>query len=99
MAYYSDLMNKKSHLFFISRIYIYLGHFAIGDYIEEESLDFLELMPNDIYWEYCVAMSPKTWSLLPNLNEFIMRVAQSGIQKNWELMVNLTLIKMFVVVF
>lgn len=45
-------------------------------------------MPNDIYWEYCVAMSSKTWSLLPNLNEFIMRVAQSGIQKNWELMVN-----------
>lgn len=52
-------------------------------------------MPSDIYWEYCVAMSSKTWSLLPNFNEFIMRVAQSGIQKNWELMVNLTLIKMF----
>lgn len=45
-------------------------------------------MPSDIYWEYCVAMSSKTWSLLPNFNEFIMRVAQSGIQKNWELMVN-----------
>uniref|UniRef100_A0A1B0CF95 Ionotropic glutamate receptor C-terminal domain-containing protein n=1 Tax=Lutzomyia longipalpis TaxID=7200 RepID=A0A1B0CF95_LUTLO len=61
------------------------GHFAIGDYIQEDVLDNYQIMIEDIYWEYCVAMSYKTWSLMPNFDLLVMEVAQSGIQKYWEL--------------
>lgn len=63
------------------------GHFAIGEYIQEDVLDKYQIMIEDIYWEYCVAMSYKTWSLMPSFDLLVMQVAESGIQKYWELMV------------
>ncbi|XP_055694767.1 uncharacterized protein LOC129796671 [Lutzomyia longipalpis] len=63
------------------------GHFAIGDYIQEDILDNYQIMIEDIYWEYCIAMSYKTWSLMPKFDLLVMEVAQSGIQKYWELVV------------
>lgn len=61
------------------------GHFAIGEYIEEEAAKSYEIMIEDIYWESCIAMSTKTWPLLPQLDDLILLIAQSGIQKIWEL--------------
>ncbi|XP_059608153.1 uncharacterized protein LOC132255993 [Phlebotomus argentipes] len=63
------------------------GHFAIGDYIQEDILDDYQIMVQDIYWEYCVVMSYKTWSLLPMFDDLVLHVAESGIQKYWELLV------------
>lgn len=61
-----------------------LGHYAVGDYIDEYALNYLRLMPNDIYYEYCVAMSYKTWPLKSQLDLFILRIFESGIQGVWE---------------
>lgn len=45
-------------------------------------------MQNDIYHEYCVAMSYKTWPFKTSFDLHILHVAESGIQKYWELQVN-----------
>lgn len=44
-------------------------------------------MREDIYYEYCLAMSYKTWPLKTNFDLFVLYVAQSGIQKYIELQV------------
>lgn len=61
------------------------GHFAVGEYVTEEGLANYQIMEEDIYWEGCVAMTAKTWPLLPKFDELVLRVIASGIQKYWEL--------------
>lgn len=64
------------------------GHFAIGeDYITEETVNNYQIMVNDIYYELCVAMSKKTWPLMSYLDDLILLIAQSGVQKYVELTV------------
>lgn len=63
------------------------GHFAVGEYIDEETLQYLQLMRQDIYYEYCVGMSYKTWPFKSMMDLLILRIAESGIQKYWELQV------------
>lgn len=41
-------------------------------------------MHDDIYYEYALAMTTKTWALKPNLDKIILDIVQSGIQKYWE---------------
>lgn len=59
----------------------------LGEYIDENSLKNLRLMQYDIYHEYCVAMSYKTWPFKTSFDLHVLRVAESGIQKYWELQV------------
>lgn len=68
--------------------FFYSGSFAIGEYITEEALEYLQLMTTDIYYEYALGMSYKTWMLRPNLDEMILNVFQSGMQRYWEGEVN-----------
>ncbi|EAT48971.1 AAEL000007-PA [Aedes aegypti] len=63
------------------------GHFAIGEYIDEEASHKFHLMKEDIYWENCVAMSTKTWPMMDQLDQLILIIFQSGIQRYWELQV------------
>ncbi|XP_053691083.1 uncharacterized protein LOC128739612 [Sabethes cyaneus] len=60
------------------------GHFAIGEYIDEKSSYEYHYMIEDIYWENCVAMSTKTWPMMQHLDELILVIFQSGIQRYWE---------------
>lgn len=60
------------------------GSYAIGEYIDDEAMDYLQLMHTDIYYEYSLAMTSKTWALKNELDTMIMRVVQSGIQSMWE---------------
>lgn len=77
--------RQTGHKFKVSNIFA--GHYAVGSYINENALNYLQLMHNDIYFEYCVAMSYKTWPFKTKLDLFILHVAESGIQKYWELKV------------
>ncbi|XP_062556996.1 uncharacterized protein LOC134221839 [Armigeres subalbatus] len=63
------------------------GHFAIGEYIDEEASHKFHLMIEDIYWENCVAMSTKTWPMMEQLDQLILTIFQSGMQRYWELQV------------
>lgn len=65
------------------------GHFAIGEYIDEKSSYEYHYMIEDIYWENCVAMSTKTWPMMEHLDELILVIFQSGIQRYWEQQVRL----------
>jgi hypothetical protein len=60
------------------------GHYAVGEYITEETVGEFQIMLDDIYWENCVSMAKKTWPLMPQLDDLILTIAQSGIQKYWE---------------
>lgn len=61
------------------------GHYAIGEYVTEDSVGNYQIMINDIYYEFCVAMSTKTWSLRSHLDELIMHITESGVQQYVEL--------------
>lgn len=61
------------------------GHYAIGEYITEETVHNYQSMLNDIYYELCVAMSTKTWPLMGHLDTLILQIAESGIQQFVEL--------------
>lgn len=52
-------------------------------------MDYLQLMHTDIYYEYSLAMTSKTWALKDELDTMINRVVQSGIQSMWEWQVGL----------
>lgn len=67
------------------------GSFAIGEYIDAEALDRLQLMHTDIYYEYALAMTSKTWPLKDELDTLIASVVQSGIQAMWEWQVRFAL--------
>lgn len=41
-------------------------------------------MHDDIYYEYALAMTTKTWPLKLELDKMILDIVQSGIQKYWE---------------
>jgi hypothetical protein len=61
------------------------GHYAIGEYITEETVYHYQTLTNDIYYELCVAMSTKTWPLMGQLDELILQIFESGVQKYVEL--------------
>lgn len=62
----------------------FTGSFAIGEYIDAEAMDDLQLMRTDIYYEYALAMTSKTWPLKDALDTLIACVVQSGMQAMWE---------------
>ena len=61
------------------------GHYAIGEYITEETVGNYQIMLNDIYYELCVAMSTKTWPLMSYLDKLIVQITESGIQQYVEI--------------
>ncbi|XP_070496610.1 probable glutamate receptor [Chironomus tepperi] len=61
------------------------GHYAIGEYITERTVNNYQTLKNDIYYEMCVAMSTKTWPLMSELDDLILQIFESGVQKYVEL--------------
>jgi hypothetical protein len=61
------------------------GHYAVGDYITEQTVYNYQTLTNDIYYEMCVAMSTKTWPLMQQLDDLILQIFESGVQKYVEL--------------
>ncbi|KAF2887418.1 hypothetical protein ILUMI_18755, partial [Ignelater luminosus] len=60
------------------------GQFAIGSYVTEETVKKLRLMHEDLYWEYCLFMLPKSSFLLESVDDFTLRVFQAGLVIIWE---------------
>lgn len=60
------------------------GHYSISSYITNDVVHNFRVMLEDLYWGHCVIQVTKTWPMLESLNEVIMRVFQSGIQRYWE---------------
>lgn len=67
------------------------GHYAVGEYITEQTVYNYQTLTNDIYYEMCVAMSTKTWPLMGELDDLILQIFESGVQKYVELDVRLRL--------
>ncbi|KAG8257581.1 hypothetical protein J6590_046269 [Homalodisca vitripennis] len=60
------------------------GHYAIGDYITEESMKHLRLMKKDIYYQHCTLVFQKGSPYLKSFNVLIHRLLASGILFFWE---------------
>ncbi|XP_068084386.1 uncharacterized protein [Anabrus simplex] len=60
------------------------GHFAVGDYIDEESMSTLRLMKQDIYWERSTTVARKGSPLIEPLNAVIHRLLDAGLMLVWE---------------
>lgn len=58
-------------------------YFAFGDYIQMDTMKALRVMREDIYFEYCLYATRTGWYMKNHLDEFILYVQQSGIQKYW----------------
>ncbi|XP_056641070.1 glutamate receptor ionotropic, delta-2-like isoform X2 [Diorhabda sublineata] len=59
-------------------------NYAIGTYITRDAIEHLRLMKEDFYWEESVIMTRKSSVLLPKLNEFILRLAETGLISYWQ---------------
>ncbi|XP_054258586.1 uncharacterized protein LOC128983345 isoform X2 [Macrosteles quadrilineatus] len=78
--YYNSL--TASFAFSVERLPA--GHFAVGDYITEESMKHLRLMKQDIYYEHCIFVFQKGSPYLQSFNHLIHRLLDSGLLLYWE---------------
>lgn len=58
-------------------------YFAFGDYIQMSTMEALRVMKEDVYFEYALLATRKGWYLKEYMDELILIVHQSGIQKYW----------------
>lgn len=58
-------------------------YFAFGDYIQLDTMDELRVMKEDIYFEYAVMAVQNGWYLKGQLDDLVLVIQQSGIQKYW----------------
>lgn len=55
-------------------------HYMIGDFITSSNVLMYRLMKEDLYFEYEVSMTTKTWPLRNQLSDLILRIVESGIR-------------------
>lgn len=58
-------------------------YFAFGDYIQLDTMDAMRVMKEDIYYEYAVMATQNGWYLKGQLDDLVLVIQQSGIQKYW----------------
>uniref|UniRef100_A0A182FQ68 Ionotropic glutamate receptor C-terminal domain-containing protein n=1 Tax=Anopheles albimanus TaxID=7167 RepID=A0A182FQ68_ANOAL len=59
------------------------GDFAPSNHLEQNTSILYQKLLDDLYYQNCAAISIKTNPLLANLNDYILRVQQSGILYYW----------------
>ncbi|XP_030242073.1 uncharacterized protein LOC108654801 [Drosophila navojoa] len=77
-----ELAQSKRMGFTLERLPF--GHFAIGDYLTEQSIEHMVIMQEDLYYQYTVAFVPRLWPLLERFNALVYRWHSSGFDKYWE---------------
>ncbi|XP_069676591.1 uncharacterized protein [Periplaneta americana] len=63
------------------------GRFALPPHITEESMEYLRLMQEDIFWGHCVFMMRKGTPHMHNFNRVVNSLREAGITLYWELQV------------
>ncbi|XP_050306285.1 uncharacterized protein LOC126743299 [Anthonomus grandis grandis] len=59
-------------------------NFAVGSYIQEDTIKNFHLMTEDLYWEQCVIMMRKSSILLPYVDMFVLRAFEAGLISFWQ---------------
>ncbi|XP_049548041.1 uncharacterized protein LOC125959270 [Anopheles darlingi] len=59
------------------------GNFAPSHFLERNTSKLYQKLLDDMYYQNCAAISTKTNPLLAHLNDYILRVQQSGILYYW----------------
>lgn len=67
---------------------LHYGHFGYDVYIVADAIENYQILKEDIYWEHSAAVRSRTWPHSQQFDEFILRLAQSGIQRHWESIVS-----------
>ncbi|XP_058450303.1 glutamate receptor ionotropic, NMDA 2C-like [Malaya genurostris] len=60
------------------------GYNMIGDFITDENVVLYRLMKEDLYHDYEVSMTTKTWPLREQLSDLILRIVESGVRSYQE---------------
>ncbi|XP_075215171.1 glutamate receptor ionotropic, delta-2-like [Lycorma delicatula] len=60
------------------------GFFAVGDYITSDSVPYLQLMKEDIYYEHVLTVVPKGSPYLNKINKLISQIQNAGLLLLWE---------------
>lgn len=63
---------------------VVLGHFAMGDYLSTQNIDYLKLMLEDIYFQYSVAFTSRLWPMLDHFDQIIYWIHSAGLDQRWE---------------
>lgn len=63
------------------------GHYMVGNWINTDNVALYRLMQEDLYWEYELVWTTKTWPMYDALNEYIMRIVEANLQRYEELIV------------
>lgn len=63
------------------------GHFMIGTFITLKNVMQYRMMSEDLYFEYEVSMTTKTWPLKDMLSDLILRIVASGVRAYQEAVV------------
>lgn len=58
-------------------------YFAFGEYVQLKTMEAMRVMKEDIYFEYAVFGVNSGWYLKEGLDELVLVIQQSGIQKYW----------------
>lgn len=59
------------------------NYFAFGEHIDLSTMEAMRVMREDIYFEYALFSTRKGWYMKEHLDQLILIVHQSGIQKFW----------------
>jgi hypothetical protein len=57
------------------------------DYINEDTIKYVQQMSEDFYWAFTISISPKDWPLMPIFNDLILQLTACGIQAHYETIV------------
>lgn len=76
-----DLNTKGTMGYAIERVEY--GHIVFGEYVSTRTLEIMRPMRHNIVNGTVVAAMTRSWYLKDELDEFILRIDQSGIQRYW----------------
>lgn len=67
---------------------LYYGNIGYDVYVVADAIEKYQLLKEDLYWEHSYAVTRKSWPHSTQFDEFILFLAQTGIQRYWEMIVS-----------
>ncbi|EAT48972.1 AAEL000047-PA [Aedes aegypti] len=73
-----SLANQGQVVFGVGKLNY--GHYMIGSFITAQNVHLYRLMTGDLYFEYEISMTTKTWPLKDRLSDLILWIVASGMR-------------------
>lgn len=63
---------------------LHADNYAFGDYVQMDSLEFQDVMREDLYFEYTMLYAQRGWPLMEQFNAMVMAITEHGLLHHWE---------------